>query len=61
MVLDFLQLELGGKEQKSPPAEVGEITLNLRIGTAELRVLQHGVYGDFPRVPQHLIGVHAAS
>lgn len=52
-----MQLDLDGKDRKSPPAEVGEIRLNLRTGTSELRILAPGTYGDFPRVPQHLLGV----
>ncbi|KAK9808424.1 hypothetical protein WJX73_003304 [Symbiochloris irregularis] len=52
----YKHMDLSGKESTHPPAEVGEVRLNLRTGTSELRVLAPGVYGDFPRVPQHLIG-----
>lgn len=51
----LLQFDMDGFT-KHPPAEVGEITLNMRTGKSELRRLQPGVYGDFPRVRQDLIG-----
>ena len=51
----MLQFDLSGIS-RHPPAELCEIRLNLRTGTSELISLQPGLYCDFPRVRQDLLG-----
>ena len=52
----MLQFDLSGISSH-PPAELCEIRLNVQTGASELISLQPGLYCDFPRVRQDLIGM----